>query len=220
MAVSAIAVPASERSARRFLPLGGIVFVVLVVVAFAGLSGDTPGVEDSAATINSFYDSHHTQEILAALVVAAAAPFLVLFGISLSSTLWSSEGGRRSFWQTVLVAGSALAGAGWLVAALIHFTLADAAVQHGMGAGALQALNALDADSWVVFNGGMGVLMLGAGGSLLARTVHPVLGWLALAIGILLFIPYADFFGLILSALWIIVTSVLLFRRGPAFAEA
>jgi hypothetical protein len=220
MAVSAIAVPARERSAGRLLPLGGVVFVLLVVIAFAGFNGDTPGVEDSAATINSFYDSHHVREILAALLVAAAAPFLVVFGTSLASALWSSEGGRRPFWQAVLVAGSALAGACWLLAAVIHFTLADAANHKGMGAGALQALNALDADTWIAFNGGMGVLMLGAGGSLLARKVHPVLGWVAIVVGILLFVPYADFFALIMSGLWIIVTSVLMFRKGAAFADA
>jgi hypothetical protein len=92
--------------------------------------------------------------------------------------------------------------------------------QKGMSGSALQTLNALDADTWIAFNGGMGVLMLGAAGALLARKVHPVLGWIALLDGILLFIPYADFFGLIVSGLWILVTSVLLFRRGAAFADA
>jgi hypothetical protein len=220
MAVSAIAVPARERSAGRLLPLGGVVFVLLVVLAFAGFSGDTPGVEDSAAAVNSFYDSHHTQEIISSLLVAAAAPFLVIFGTSLASALWSSEGVRRPLWQSVLVAGSALAGACWLVAAVVHFTLADAADQKGMAGGALQALNALDADTWVAFNGGMGVLLLGAGGSLLARKVHPLLGWFAIVIGILLFVPFADFFALIASGLWIIVTSVQMFRKGAAFADA
>jgi hypothetical protein len=220
MAVSAISVAAGERSAARLLPLGGVVFVALVVIAFAGLSGDSPGIADSAATINAYYDSHHGREMIAALVVAAATPFLVLFGTSLASALWPSDGGRRPFWQMVLAGGSALGGAMWLVSAVIHFTLADAADQKGMSGGALQALNALDTDTWIAFNGGMGVLMLGAAGALLARKVRPALGWIALFDGILLFIPYADFFGLIVSGLWIIVTSVLLFRRGAAFASA
>jgi hypothetical protein len=220
MAVSAISVPARERSAGRLLPLGGAVFVLLVVLAFAGFSGDTPGVEDSAATVNAFYDSHHVQEIISSLLIAAAAPFLVVFGTSLASAVWSSDGARRPIWHAVLVAGSALAAAGWLVAAVVHFTLTDAANQKGMDGGALQALNALDADTWVIFNSGMGVLLLGAGGSLLARTVHPVLGWFAIVIGILLFIPFADFFALIASGLWIIVTSVQLYRKGAAFADA
>ena len=143
----------------------------------------------------------------------------MLFGVSLASVLWPTDAGRRPFWQIMLAGGSAIAGASWIIAAFIHLALADAADQRGMAGGALQALNVLDADSWMAFNSGMGVLLLGAGGALLARRVHPVLGWAALAIGVLLFIPYADFPGLILSGLWVIVTSVLLYRRGPAFAD-
>jgi hypothetical protein len=82
----------------------------------------------------------------------------------------------------------------------------------------LQPLNALDADSWVLFNSGLGVLMLGAGASLLARRAYPVLGWIALLAGILLFIPFADFFALLVSGLWIIVTGVIAFRRGGVLA--
>jgi hypothetical protein len=60
--------------------------------------------------------------------------------------------------------------------------------------------------------------MLGAGASLLARRAYPVLGWIALLAGILLFIPFADFFALLVSGLWIIVTGVIAFRRGGVLA--
>jgi hypothetical protein len=219
MAVSAVSVNAERGAASRLLPLGGVIFVVLAVLALLGLSGDTPGVAGSAASISAYYHSHHGKELAAALLVAAAAPFLVLFGMSLASALWPTDGGRRPFWQMVLAGGSAIAGVSWIVAAFIHLALTDAADQRGMAGGALQALNALDADSWVVFNGGMGVLLLGAGGALLARKVQPIFGWTGLAIGILLFIPYADFFGLLLSGLWVIAMSIVLYRRGPAFAS-
>ena len=58
--------------------------------------------------------------------------------------------------------------------------------------GALQALVGLDENSWVAFNAGLGVMMLGAGASILASKTHPVLGWIALVAGIALFIPFAD----------------------------
>jgi hypothetical protein len=220
MVASAIPVERRSASASRLPALGGIAFVVIVVAALLGLSGDTPGTGDSAVKINAFYDAHHTNQIIASLLVAAAVPLLVIFGITLASALWPTDAGRRPVWQILLTGGTSLAGATWLVAALLHFALTDAADQKGISAGALQALNVLDADSWVAFNSGMGVMMLGAGGALLARKVHPALAWIALVDGILLFIPFADFFGLILSGLWIIVTSVLLFRRGSEFALA
>jgi hypothetical protein len=61
-------------------------------------------------------------------------------------------------------------------------------------------------------------MMLGAGGSLLARTrprtrLYRWLGWAALVLGIALFIPFVDFVALLLSGVWIIVTSVMLFRE-------
>jgi hypothetical protein len=48
----------------------------------------------------------------------------------------------------------------------------------------------------------------------------PVLGWIALAAGIALFIPFADFAGLIVTGLRIIAMSVLLYRRGAGLAPA
>jgi hypothetical protein len=42
-----------------------------------------------------------------------------------------------------------------------------------------------------------------------------VLGWIALAAGIALFIPFADFVALIISGLWIIAVSVKQFRAEP-----
>ncbi|MDX6541903.1 MAG: hypothetical protein QOI71_3513, partial [Gaiellales bacterium] len=51
--------------------------------------------------------------------------------------------------------------------------------------------------------------------ALLARQTSPVLGWIALAAGIALFIPFADFVALIVSGLWIIAVSVKQFRAEP-----
>ena len=83
----------------------------------------------------------------------------------------------------------------------------------------LQALNILDADSWMVWNSALGVMMLGAGGSLIACSkAYRVMGWVALLAGVVLFIPFADFPALLVSAIWIIVASVMLFRREPGAA--
>ena len=101
---------------------------------------------------------------------------------------------------------------GGVVVSGLTFALADAPTK--LGADALQALNLLDNDVWVAFNSGLGVMMLGAGGSLLARTrLYRWLGWAALALGIALFIPFVDFVALLLSGVWIPVTSVTLFRE-------
>jgi hypothetical protein len=197
---------------KRFLPLSGVAAVAVVVFAVAALGGNTPGNDASGAEVASYYDAHQVREIAAAFLLAASAPLLVIFGASLAAALWPSEAERRPVWELVLLAGSALAAGAFVVVALLTFALAD--VPAKLGADAPQALNVLDNDAWVAFNSGLGVMMLGAGGSLLARTrLYRRLGWAALALGIALFIPFVDFVALLLSGVWIVVTSVMLCRE-------
>ena len=205
--------------AAKWLSLTGAAAAVLVVVSFAGLGGNTPSADDTTAEIGSYYESHQVREMIAAFVLAASA----------RSSSSSASGSRpisalpeaaRSVWQTLLMVGSGVAGMGFITGALIHVALVQTANYDDVAGGALQALAGLDENSWVAFNSGLGVMMLGAGASVLASRAHPVLGWIALVAGIALFIPFADFFALIVSGLWLIWTSIALYRRGPAFAAA
>jgi hypothetical protein len=197
---------------KNWLPLSGIVFVVLALVAVVGIGGSTPGSDASAAKVLSFYDEHTVRQGVAAFILAASVPFLVAFGASLATALWPREADKRPVWQLVLIGGSVLTGAALFIAALIHFALADGGDQRISGDG-LQALNVLDNDFWMPLNSAFGVMMLGAAGSLLgAALAYRWLGWVALVLGIALFIPFADFFALLLTLIWIIVASVMLFR--------
>lgn len=207
---------------KRLLPLSGIVFVVLAVIAVVGLGGSTPDSGASAAKVLSFYDAHNVRQGAAAFILAASVPFLLVFGASLTTALWPREADQRPVWQLVLIGGSVLTGAGLLLAALIHFALADGGSQ-GISGGGLQALNVMDSNFWLPLNSALGVMMLGAAGSLLGTARgYRWLGWSALVLGIALFIPFADFFALLVTLIWIIVTSVMLFRvrLGPGYAVA
>jgi hypothetical protein len=206
--------------AARLLSLSGAGAVALVVASFAGLGGDTPGSSDSAAAISAYYDGHEVREMIAAFILAASAPLFVIFGVTLALSLWQAEERRRPLWHSTLALGSVVAGGGFIVAALFHIALTQTANVSGVSTGALQSLAALDEHSWVAINSGLGVMMLGAGGTLLASKAHPVLGWIALAAGVALFVPFADFGGFVVSGLWIIATSVKLFRTGRATSPA
>ena len=196
---------------RRLLALSGVAFVVIALVAIIGLGGDTPSNDASAAEVAGFYSDHSTRNAIAAFVLAASIPFLVFFAVALANALWPG-GESRPVWPYVLIGGAALTGASLLAAAWIHFALADGGDNKVDPAG-LQALNVLDAGSWVAFNGAFGVMMLGAAGCFLTRAGgHVWLGWVALVAGIALFIPFADFFALILTLIWIIVVSIMLAR--------
>jgi hypothetical protein len=180
------------------------------------VGGDTPDGNASAAKVSAFYNAHQNRQNLAAFILAASILFIVLFGVSLTSAVWRA--GRRPIWPAVLLAGSVLTAAGFGAAAYIHFTLADSA--DNVTASVSQGLNSLDADNWILFNSCIGVMMLGAAGSLIPSAgAYRWLGWVALPVGIAAFIPFADFFALVLAGIWIIIVSVMLFRRAPVFAR-
>ena len=153
---------------RRLLPLSGVVFVVLALVAVIGLGGDTPANDASGTEVLSYYDAHSVRQAAAAFLFAVSVPFLVFFGVSIASASWPEAADRRPVWQYVLIGGSGLAGAALLVAAWAHFALADAG-DNKLSPDTLQALNVLDADSWVLFNSAFGVMLLGAAGCLIPR---------------------------------------------------
>jgi hypothetical protein len=201
---------------RRLLPLSGIVFVVLVILSVL-LGGSTPGSTASGAKVASFYDSHGAREFVEAFVLTASGLFAVLFGATVGRCLSVTDEAAASIWPRVALAGSTLFAAAVGLVATINFALADAPTK--VSASALQALNLLENDTWVLFNGALGVFMVGAAGSwLTSARGFRWLGWVALVLGIALFIPFADFIALLASGLWIIVVSVVFFRQqepGP-----
>jgi hypothetical protein len=197
---------------RRLLPLSGIVFVVMVILTVAVIGGDTPESNAPGGEVMSYYDAHQVREAIAAFVFAASMFFLVCFAVTVATALWPAEAGRRPVWEIVFIVGSGLTAAAVLVTAAIHFALTDGATNNA-SASALQALNLADGNSWLAWNAGLGVMMLGAAGSLIARVgAHRWLGWVALVVGVALFIPFADFIGLLATLIWILVMSVMLFR--------
>ena len=196
----------------RLFPLSGIVFALVLVLAIIGIEGDTPDTDASGAEVASFYGEQTVRQGLGAFVLAATVPFLLLFAGSLARFAWPTEMPSRVIWRRVLLGGSFVLGAILMTRAWTHFALADAGDQE-LSPAALEALNALDGNAWVPANAALGVMMLGAGGWLLGRErIYGWLGWAALIFGIALFIPFVDFVALILSLLWIIVASVLLYR--------
>jgi hypothetical protein len=203
---------------ERLLPLSGVAFVAVVLGAFLG-GGSTPGSESSASKVAAFYGAHSTRHFVVAIVLAFAAPFSVLFATSVVSAAGRDD--RRDPWRLAVLAGASVAAALFLVSALIHFALADAGNQ-GVGGGAIRALNLLDADTWIGFNAGIGVLMLTIGGlRMTAGAAAPRWsGWSALILGVALFIPFADFVALLLTGVWILVESFRLARRVDALPLA
>src|SRR5262245_11408473 len=202
--------------AKRLFPLAGIAFVVLVVGTIVGVGGSTPGTDASAAELASFYGDNAIRQGIGSFLLAAAVPFIVFFGVGLAN-----RAGELSIWSYVLFAGTTLVAGAVLLTAAIHFALANGADEE-ISPLALQALNSLDGNTWMAFNPAFGVMMLGAAGVLISARVFAWLGWVALVVGIAAFVPFADFFALLATMLWIVVTSVALARgkKEPAYVAA
>lgn len=206
-------------TARLRLPLSGVLFVALALVAVVGFGGDTPDTGASADEVLAFYRDHTGRQAAAAFLLAAAVPFLVLFAASLATGIWHPADGDRPVWRYVLLVGAGVFAASILVMAMVHFTLVDAA-DNGVSPATAQGLNFMDSDFWIAMNAGFGVMMVGAAGWLLCSSGAPRwLGWSALVLGVLLFVPFADFPALLLSLVWIVVVSVVLFLRTRAMDD-
>jgi hypothetical protein len=202
-------------SHQRLLPLSGIAFVALALVATLAVGGGTPGTSDSVAEIASFYDENEVRQFITPFAFAATVPFLILFAAGLVRAI-SARADTSALWGQVVVAGAILVGAVILMTSAIHFALLDAATQDELAGQAVVALNFIDGSTWVAFNAGFGVMMLGAAGLLLSAGVMRSLGWIALVLGVALFVPFVDFFALMLTLVWIVVVSVLLLRSPKA----
>jgi hypothetical protein len=193
----------------RFAPLAGLFFVVLTVVAFLGLGGDTPDIDSSPQEVAAFFSTHSGREESAAFLLSIAVVFLVIFGASVRAAL-RPPGGVSDGWSSVAFGGVLVASAGFLVAAAVRLALAEAADKQVPPA-AVQALNALDNAAFLPFASGLGIMLLGAAGAMIGMPgLMRGLGWLALMIGIVVFTPLGEL-GFFASGVWIILASVALY---------
>ena len=195
---------------ERFAPLTGVAFVVIVVIGFA-IGGSTPGAHASAFKAEDFYTKHHDKQMAAAFIVALAAAFLPFFASTLRRALdWSGGTGRLA---TASFGGGIIASGGFFLLSTIHVALADAAGKTTPQV--TQTLNVLDNNDFIPMSGGLGVFLIASGLAIVRYRALPAwLGWSGLILGIAIFTP-AGFFAFLLSGLWIVVTSLVLYASTP-----
>jgi hypothetical protein len=197
-------------NARQIGPLTGILFVVLVIVAFI-VGGETPDTDDSARKIVDFYVDNDSEQSIAAAILALGSVSFIFFLGSLRRALRASAGDEGGL-STVTALGGLTMAIGATIFAGLTFTLGDAA--DDMPAAATVALNALNSDMFFTLAAGTAVFNLGLGLAVLRHGGLPrPLGWLALVVGIVALTP-AGFFAFLATGIVVVWASVVLTQQA------
>lgn len=202
----------------RLAPLTGLVAVVFTVIGFL-LFGDTPAYDAPGRQVRFYYSDHQGQLGTSLYFLVLASVLFVFFAAYLSRTVRDlPSGGDWLHWA--VLAGGVLIAVGFLVGAALTLALLDLSDKSSASNDALQALNAVNEDFFIPFVGGMGVMLLATGLATVRAEGSPLprwLSWAAIALGVLVFIPWVGFFAFMLAGVWVAVASILLARRpAPA----
>ncbi|MFI9772413.1 hypothetical protein ACIHJG_37000 [Streptomyces sp. NPDC052415] len=200
-------------------PLTGLLAVVFTIVAFV-LLGGTPDADAPGGEVRSFYSAHEGQGAASLYLLVLAGALFVFFAARLARDLHGITSASGDWLHHVVFGGGLLIAVGFWTGASLALALLDLSDEPGVSDGTLQTLNALNETFFIPFIGGMGVMLLAAGLALVRRTAAGVLprwlGWVAIVVGVLLFVPWVGFVAFILAGLWVITTSVLLALRPGA----
>jgi hypothetical protein len=201
----------------RWAPLAGVVYAVLfTVVLFATPS--TPDVDASPTKIIDFYASHRGGMQVQVYLLAYCAVFAVVFFAVMSARL-------RSLGANVLArvafAGSLILAAGYAVGAGTSAMLTHKSVT--LDAGSAQALNLVNNDlPFIALFVGLVLAMIATGVAVLSTKALPTwMGWVAIVAGVGTGIgTWLSWIGLMLSGLWILVASVMLYVNQDSATAA
>lgn len=198
--------------APRWIPLTGIAFVLTILASFV-VQGDTPRIDRSAADVVSFWTDNHANGVSGAYVLAWAAVLFLIFAAALVREALAAST-QRTVWHFVMTAGGILCTGGLLGSSWTLFTVAEVA-EHGGSEQSIVALSALNANTPVLFTGGLGIMLFGAAGAYIPRTgSYRLLGWAAVVLGIGFYVPsFVSLIAALLSVPWIIATAIVVTRN-------
>lgn len=195
------------RSKDWLVPLTGVLFVALVIVA-AIITGDPPdATEDSAQEVLDFYADNEDELFLGSLLFGLGAVALLFFAGWLRKVLRDAEGPGHIL-STVAFGGAIVLAVGIATQATFTTAIADVAddIEDPV---VFQTLNALSWGYWVPFAVGIITFFLATGISVVRHGALPKwLGWVAIVVGIVMFTPAFIVAGPV-AGLWVLVVSIM-----------
>jgi len=203
-----------ERTIHRWAPLTGVVFAVCAIAGFI-IAGEPPDVDDSIEDIVEYYVDNDTAIMIGSLVEALAALALIFFAATLARIVHVRN---QVVLPWVILAGGAVAAAGFGVDASLRFAAADIAENvdgafDGGQALSVQTIHIIFADFFYPMVIGFGAFLLAASIAAIRTKVFPAwLAWIGILLAIVAFTPIG-FIAALVSLLWFVIVSILLFVR-------
>ena len=193
----------------RLVPLSGIAFVLAMIGVISQEGEELPDGATSQEVL-AHWAARTDGRLVVTTLAAFAALFLVAFSASLRSALRAHEPAEASA-SAVAYAGGVIAAVGIVVSGMVQLAASRAG-----GDGAAEVVLPLDhlaQSTWVPVTAGLGVLLLATGaGAIHSGALPKVLAWPAVLLGLLLLTP-GGIVAFMLSPLWFLAASIVLFRR-------
>jgi hypothetical protein len=204
------------RTIHRWAPLTGALFVIAAAVGFF-ISGEPPDVDDSVQEVVDFYVDNDTAIMVGSLLEAVAGLALIFFAATLARIV---QVRKQVVLPWVVLAGGAVAAAGFGVDASLRFAAAD--VAGDIDPVVVQTIHVVFADFFYPMVIGFAAFLFGASIAAIRTKVFPVwLAWIGILLAVVAFTP-VGFIAALVSLLWILILSILLFvREGkqPSIAD-
>jgi len=207
------------RGWRSWAPLTGVVAAVFGLAGAAfEITVNPPASDASGKAVIAFYSAHQTDQRAATVLLAFAFIFVVFFAGYLRYYMRTTPAGESL--TSIALAGAAVLAVGEIVGGGLTWGLTDSPGK--LDPAAAQALNVLGVGMVLIPTAGLFIFGITIGLAILRGTELPKwLGWVAIAMGIVVVTPLEGF-SYIALVIWMVIVSVLILMRlgqaqhGPA----
>jgi hypothetical protein len=199
------------RGWSRWAPLTGLVSAVLGVAGGSiEIITNPPGSDASGKEVIAFYSAQGGTQVLAAALLSLGFVFFVFFAGSLRSFLRQTP--ELEPLSTIALAGAVVEAVGQTMGAGYVWTLAQGAGH--LDSSAAEALNGLSNNAVATNTAGMLIFGIAAGLALLRGNRLPRwLGWVAIAMAVVVVTP-AEGFSFLALIVWMLILSILIWMRS------
>jgi len=198
---------------ERLLPLagalGGLVFAVATII-----TAREPSISDGEQKYVQWYADHITVEVVAGFGAVYFCVLMLLFTTAVRRALRSGERGSSAH-ANAAFAGGIVVAIGIAIFGMLGMANAEAADKRNSQA--VVSLGYLNDNTWFLFIAGLAAFYLATGlGGLRTGALPKWLSIVTIVLGVLSLLGPAGIAAFFATPVWLIVTSVLLYRRQEA----